>query len=390
MAMYRCAMCGSTKIEPEIKKEGYNKKKGVRGVILFGAIGALAGSDGNTVTYYHCGDCGQVLNHTMMDVEKNAIDRCISNPDTYISSLKKYKKQYVNIEWEEPIIIHDETTSNVKEDVSDEEDRILEYMSRIGAPVLTDILFKKFSVQVIKNLNRRGALKFEGTEKGTYCILVTDVKEIEEVALQEEANDRTKKLIRTKDYISILKEVLTDEFMTREDIYVRLKENNYLSEDVLEAEKENAYIPLYFVKNCFLDWQKKVAFSGRTEVVPIICKDGKYRLKTDEEMAKDKIANSKEADKEVIKEVETLKPLIETLLKAKKPISVGGLMSSNEILDNIPGVRLSGKLSQLEKAGIVKRKLDGKISRFYIVHAEDEVYDKLYEAVMNKTVRGLL
>lgn len=390
MAMYRCAMCGSTKIEPEVKKEGYNKKKGVRGVILFGAVGALAGSDGNTVTYYHCGDCGQVLNHTMMDVEKNAIDRCISNPDTFISSLKKYKKQYVNIEWEDPVIVTDKTTTSVKEDVLDEEDRVLEYMSRIGAPVSTDILFKKFNVQVIKNLNRRGALKFEGTQKGTYCILVTDVKEIEEVALQEEANDRAKKLIRTKDYITILKEVLTDEFMTCEEIYACLKENNHLSEDVLEAEKENVYIPLYFVKNCFLDWQKKVAFSGRTEVVPIIYEDGKYRLKSDEEMEKDKIVNSKEADKEVLKEVETLKPLIETLLKAKNPISVGELMSKNKILDNIPGPMLSGKLLQLEKAGIVKRKLDGKISRFYIVYTKDEVYDKIYEAVMNKTARGFL
>lgn len=105
----------------------------------------------------------------------------------------------------------------------DEEDRVLEYMNRIGAPVSTDILFKKFNVQVIKNLNRRGALKFEWTQKGTYCILVTDVKEIEEVALQEEANDRAKKLIRTKDYITILKEVLTDEFMTCEEIYACLK-----------------------------------------------------------------------------------------------------------------------------------------------------------------------
>ena len=159
---------------------------------------------------------------------------------------------------------------------------------------------------------------------------------------------------------------------------------------MLEAEKENAYIPLYFVKNCFLDWQKKVAFSGRTEVVPIIYEDGKYRLKSDEEMEKDKIVNSKEADKEVLEEVETLKPLIETLLKAKEPLSVGGLMSKNKVLDNIPGPRLSGKLLQLEKAGIVKRQLEGKILRFYIVYTKDEVYDKLYEAVMNKTVRGFL
>ena len=42
MSLYRCAMCGSTKIVLETKQEGYNKKKGIWGAVLFGGIGALA------------------------------------------------------------------------------------------------------------------------------------------------------------------------------------------------------------------------------------------------------------------------------------------------------------------------------------------------------------
>lgn len=91
MSSYRCAMCGSSKITLETKQEGYDTKKGIRGAVLFGGIGALAGTSGNTVIYYHCGDCGQVLNHTMMPVEKDSIDRCFDNPNIYESSLKNIK-----------------------------------------------------------------------------------------------------------------------------------------------------------------------------------------------------------------------------------------------------------------------------------------------------------
>lgn len=41
MDLYRCAVCGSTRIVTEVRNEGYNTKKGVIGTALFGAIGAL-------------------------------------------------------------------------------------------------------------------------------------------------------------------------------------------------------------------------------------------------------------------------------------------------------------------------------------------------------------
>ena len=53
----RCKVCGSKNITREIKKEGYDIKKGVIGTALIGVPGALAGAVGKDTIYYHCADC---------------------------------------------------------------------------------------------------------------------------------------------------------------------------------------------------------------------------------------------------------------------------------------------------------------------------------------------
>jgi hypothetical protein len=105
MGLYRCAVCGSSRVTPETKQEGYNKKRGTIGMALFGLGGAVAGAGGNTVVYYHCLDCGHTLNKCMSEFEKNNIDRYLLDPDNEANKimLRIEKKQYPNIEWEETI-----------------------------------------------------------------------------------------------------------------------------------------------------------------------------------------------------------------------------------------------------------------------------------------------
>lgn len=277
MALYRCAMCGSSKIVPETKQEGYNKKKGIWGAVLFGGIGALAGTSGNTVTYYHCGDCGQVLNRTMLPVEKESLERCLASPDIFESSLKSYKERYKNIEWEEKPVasIPDNLT------VSDIEERIIEYMKGKSVPVCCSELNEKqlgivypvcsnelsgkeydnyisriASIEMnmrtaIQNLRKRGIIKYETIGDNAFYIFVTDIEEMKELALIESANEKAKELLHTNDYTSIIKEMLsTHDSMTWEEIYDYLKQKNYLTEDVVKAEKQNRFIPLYFTKAC--------------------------------------------------------------------------------------------------------------------------------------------
>ena len=105
MSLYRCAVCGSSRVVPETKQEGYNKSKGILGMALFGLGGAVAGTSGNSVVYYHCADCGHTLNRCMSEIDKKFLEQYLLKPTDNVSimRLKEYKKQYPNIEWEEPI-----------------------------------------------------------------------------------------------------------------------------------------------------------------------------------------------------------------------------------------------------------------------------------------------
>ena len=103
MSMYLCAACGSSRVVSEKKKEGYHLKKGLIGTLFMGNVGALAGVNGNEVTYYHCADCGQTLNYVMSEYEQQSILFALENKDKYfyMDRLNNFKKKYKNIEWEE-------------------------------------------------------------------------------------------------------------------------------------------------------------------------------------------------------------------------------------------------------------------------------------------------
>lgn len=393
MSLYRCAVCGSSKIVLETKQEGYDTKKGIWGAVLFGGIGALAGTSGNTVTYYHCGDCGQVLNRTMMSVEKDSIDRCLVNPDVYESSLKKYKEQYRNIEWEEPI----SAPISIQLQVSDIEEYIIEYVKKLGIPVtmenlqekLRDITENILDVRhAIENLEKRGVFKSEKIANEYCYTLVTDINEVKELALKNAASEKAKELARSRDYIPILKEILLSSSMTWEEIYHYLKENNHLSKDVLKAEKENNYIPLYFIKT-LIRKLRTADIGSRTRIDPIVIENDKYRIKNTTEIKDSKVVAEQNTNAEILKEIDTLKPIIETLQNAEKPISCNELMETNEDLKNRMFQHVNAKLIQLEKAGILKSQLLKKRTYYFMAYnSKVETDKKLYEAVANKIVRG--
>lgn len=107
MDLYRCAVCGSTRIVTEVRNEGYNTKKGVIGTALFGAIGALAGTNGKEVTYYHCGDCGQVLNKCMSEYELMELDFSLRTQDSsvFLDRTIAMMKKYPNAGWDNEKIL---------------------------------------------------------------------------------------------------------------------------------------------------------------------------------------------------------------------------------------------------------------------------------------------
>lgn len=124
MPMYRCAVCGSSRVTPETKKEGYNKARGAVGMALFGLKGAVAGASGNEVVYYHCADCGHTLNKCMSEFEKKDLERCLQNPVANEFVLKNYKQKYRNIEWKEPIKSVSNSNKKVTELSAEEKDKI--------------------------------------------------------------------------------------------------------------------------------------------------------------------------------------------------------------------------------------------------------------------------
>lgn len=107
----RCAICGSTRVVTELKKEGYNKTKGIIGTALFGFIGSIAGTSGNEVIYYHCGDCGQVLNKCMSEYESMELSFALQTQDksSFLDRTHKMMKKYPNAEWNNEKILKAES-----------------------------------------------------------------------------------------------------------------------------------------------------------------------------------------------------------------------------------------------------------------------------------------
>lgn len=130
---------------------------------------------------------------------------------------------------------------------------------------------------------------------------------------------------------------------------------------------------------------------SRTQIDPIVIENNKYRIKTTTETKGSRLVAEQNANVEILKEIDTLKPIIETLQNAEKPISCNELIEKNEDLKNRIYQQVNAKLIQLEKAGILKSKLLKKRNYYFMANnSKAEIDKKLYEAVKNKTVKGFL
>lgn len=135
----RCAVCGSTRIVTETRKEGYNLKKGIVGSVLFGGMGAIAGTSGNEVTYYHCGDCGQTLNKCMHEYEEMELEFALKTQDSeyafFINRVNEMKNKYPNAGWDENKILNAHIKMKNNKSKFDENDLmdISSYIKRHGS-----------------------------------------------------------------------------------------------------------------------------------------------------------------------------------------------------------------------------------------------------------------
>ena len=192
----RCAVCGSKNVVKEFRKEGYDVKKGAIGTVLVGVPGALAGAGGKNVIYYHCADCGQVLNRPMNEGESEQIDRCLRTPDMGVCAIREIKKRYKNIEWEDP-----DFQGSALGQSTNLEEQIVQCLQLRG--VLTsdeiDNYVGTMCYWTIKEMEKTGRVKRIFKEQEIFYQLVTNPEEILETRLSYKAHEEAVELWMQED-----------------------------------------------------------------------------------------------------------------------------------------------------------------------------------------------
>lgn len=197
----RCAVCGSKRITAETRKEGYDVVKGVVGTALVGIPGALAGAGGKANVYYHCADCGQVLNKTMLSVESDWIDMLLENPANWQNQLKEKKAKYKNIEWEDTGALPKATRElTEKERIEQMEDEILCYLNQVGTLVEEKKIKRRLGLssedwswdldKALGSLYDSGRIDREYVDSEKCFSIVRDIKEVETNRLKRQAIDK--------------------------------------------------------------------------------------------------------------------------------------------------------------------------------------------------------
>lgn len=104
MFLYRCAACGSDRVQLRSVNEGFSYGKAVAGALVFGTAGAVAGLAGKKTTKYYCPQCGQTLDYPMSASQAFDIDSALMrrNDPAYIDILRIKKKVYPGIDWHDP------------------------------------------------------------------------------------------------------------------------------------------------------------------------------------------------------------------------------------------------------------------------------------------------
>lgn len=367
----RCAICGSKNVVKEFKKEGYDVKKGVVGTVLVGAPGALAGAGGKEVTYYHCADCGQVMNRPMYQVESDWIDELIADPTLFTTTLREKKAQYKNIEWEENAIQEDLCAQSTEE-ISIEEwkkeiIKKLEETPYINCRTLNRLDNDLKSFQACKELEKNGRIVAEMINDELHYRLVIDREEMRELFFKEHTFEKIKAMV-------------DENFETyRKMLYEKLMFDKRYTQEEYEALIREVY-------NSEFEFEKPYVFEGFMAAFDIrmieerhrIREKGGYRFKLEEKILdeekqeREKEEKKKEKElqertrKENMSDEDIAQVILDFLSENQDYFAAAEIVRKEDKLSECRMQRIVPILKRLEKEGYIKVKEEGGRTRYAI------------------------
>lgn len=318
----RCAVCGSKRITLENKKEGYDLKKGVIGQAVIGIPGALAGMNEKDVEYYHCADCGQVLNTAMSSVESDWIDYLLKDTELWKDELKSQKERYKNIEWNENGV--NTVPSEPKKDVLDN-NRIIqierEILEHFNDSVITpeEILATRYENErldydiAFEKLLKSGKIVCEDIVGTKYVRLAKDNNEIrdnslKQTAIEEADNIEKENNPKQKELEDEISQELFDLIL---NVLNKNPDNKFRVQEIQEKDKklsELSYVKVWSLLG-------KLVEKGLVEKTDE-CKINYYSVPGLQARLKEKIENEKREQRETMrKRNEMLKANNEALSK---------------------------------------------------------------------------
>lgn len=363
----RCAVCGSTRITSETKKEGYDVKKGVVGTVLVGVPGALAGAGGKSNTYYHCADCGQVLNKTMDAIDSSLIDMSIKNPDKYKEQLIQIKKRYKNIEWNDSTVNDLQVqNTNTLTRVEQIEDEILTYLNQLGVPAERDKLEKKYeneywdfskAMDVLRESGRIADFIHMGDK--IYVRSVNDIKEMEDLILRQKAIKRIK--ILYKENKEAWDKIVFEHFgyNTKYPFMEMVEEIKKLFSTIVPSD--NPYLSEYLPSPMTGGMRIKKILVVENDLAWFVSPDAATKLEEDYANRYKKIEAEKEAKKEAEKKI-----ILDYLKNNFGEYTVSQLLDNCAELSDFTAPHVSALLKELTDKGLVERTDLGKRVLFSI------------------------
>ena len=364
----RCAVCGSKRVVTETKKEGYNTKKGILGTIFLGNIGAIAGASGNDVIYYHCADCGQVMNKCMSEFESATIDKYIENPNLWNKLLEEKKKQYPNIEWESKV----EKLSEEK-NIEEKADIIWNYynntkISYIESKELCKKIFGTDTIidfyNAMELLEKRGLVNcdFDVNTEKTYYSFCSTTEQIKNNIDRIDVIDEADKILNTrnKEITNLALEMLEKVKVIKEFEFTNKLENELLKRNYSDNVKVINWIVISIILN--LTEQGLIGQEGKN----LLYLNEYEREKVKQEIKEKKIIEEREDELRKQKQVDEYKSVVLDVLKDGQEMTAMDIICKCEQLKNARIQQISCCLEELCNQGILKKDVNKK-KKFYSI-----------------------
>ena len=373
MSLYRCAVCGSSHVARDEKREGYSIAKGVVGTALLGNAGAVMGINGKRESYYHCSDCGQTLSYSMPISIKEEIDKYLLNPEKNEMFLKIKKKTYPNIEWSE----NSKNTLNgevnmISDSASPEEiaDAMWRYYEKTKIPYISssDIakaIMGKWGVipyEAEKILEEKGLMTQEkvedGIEKEYYYTFYSDVNDIKRNIDKIRIDKIIREIVRRNwDEIEKIFIFLTNKYKEKitenefkNEFFEMIVEKKYSNEEKVNRELANFSLNRLEKNHFFKVIDENVVFISNEERQKIV----EERKKSFEE---ERNKQKEEFERKIAEEVKNS-------LMNKDRVTIAELQAESSVLNEYSNVKLSVILKKLCDKGIFEQEVFDKITYY--------------------------